>query len=186
LASGISISDYRESLIFLGAAGAVVPLFRRLKISPVIGFLATGMALGPFGLGRFAEQSPLAAALSFADVERMRQFAELGVVFLLFTIGLELSFERLKRMRRLVFGLGAAQVGISALVIGLACMLMGFSVSASVIIVSALALSSTAIVMPVLSERKRLNTSAGRAIFAILLFQDLMVAPLLFMVAMMV
>ena len=185
MAEPLALGEYKEALIFLGAAGVVVPLFRRIRISPVIGFLAIGILLGPHGLGRLAETSAIAAAFSLSNSERARHFAELGVVFLLFTIGLELSFERLQRMRRLVFGLGALQVGISAIVIAAGAMLLGLDARAAAIVGGALALSSTAIVMPVLAERKRLNTGAGRAIFAILLFQDLMVAPLLFMVSMM-
>lgn len=184
MAAPLALGDYKEALIFLGAAGVVVPLFRRLKISPVIGFLCLGMVLGPHGLGRLAESNIWAAAFSLSNSERMQQFAELGVVFLLFAIGLELSFERLQTMRRLIFGLGALQVGVSAVVIASGAMLLGMDPRAAAIIGGALALSSTAIVMPVLAERKRLNTGAGRAIFAILLFQDLMVAPLLFMVSM--
>ncbi len=184
MAAPVEIDAYREALIFLGTAGVIVPLFRRLRVTPVIGFLVAGIALGPAGLGRFSDQSPILKAITFSDVKTMASFAELGVVFLLFTIGLELSFERLKRMRRLVFGFGALQVIICAVVIASIAMLLGLNPAASAIIGGALALSSTAIVMPVLSDRKRLGTGAGRAIFAILLFQDLMVAPLLFMVGM--
>ncbi len=184
MAAPVEIGAYREALIFLGTAGVIVPLFRRLRVTPVIGFLVAGIALGPAGLGRFSDQSPILKAITFSDVKTMASFAELGVVFLLFTIGLELSFERLKRMRRLVFGFGALQVIICAVVIASIAMLLGLNPAASAIIGGALALSSTAIVMPVLSDRKRLGTGAGRAIFAILLFQDLMVAPLLFMVGM--
>ncbi len=178
------LSDYKEALIFLAAAGVVVPLFRRIKISPVIGFLGLGMLLGPHGLGQLAQTNAWASAFSLSNSVRMQQFAELGVVFLLFTIGLELSFERLKTMRRLVFGLGALQVGVSAVVIASGAMLLGVEGRAAAIIGGALALSSTAIVMPVMADRKRLNSSAGRAVFSVLLFQDLMVAPLLFLVSM--
>ena len=179
----LDIGAYREGLLFLATAGVIVPLFRRLRVTPVIGFLAAGTALGPAGLGQLAGKYPWLEAITFSDVKTMATFAEFGVVFLLFVIGLELSFERLKRMRRLVFGFGALQVSISAVVIASVCMLLGLNAPAAAIIGGALALSSTAIVMPVLSERKRLGTGAGRAIFAILLFQDLMVAPLLFMVS---
>ncbi len=182
MAAPLDIGAYREGLLFLGTAGVIVPLFRRLRITPVIGFLAAGAILGPAGVGQYSGAYPWLQAITFSDVKTMATFAEFGVVFLLFVIGLELSFERLKRMRRLVFGFGALQVFISAFVIASACMLLGLSAPAAAIIGGALALSSTAIVMPVLSERKRLGTGAGRAIFAILLFQDLMVAPLLFMV----
>lgn len=183
MAAESAIAGYREALIFLGTAGVVVPLARRLKITPVIGFLLAGVLLGPYCLGRFADQ-PWAAAITFNNVEQMRHFAELGVVFLLFTIGLELAFERLKAMRRLVFGLGSLQVLLCAAAITLAALLLNVPPTAAVIIGGALALSSTAIVMPILAERKRLATAAGRTSFAILLFQDIMVAPLLFMVAM--
>jgi CPA2 family monovalent cation:H+ antiporter-2 len=178
------ISSYKELLVFLTMAGIVVPLFRRLRISPVLGFIAAGAALGPFGLGRLADQFPLAKAISISEVTEMAKVAELGVAFLLFMIGLELSFDRLRRMRKLVFGLGAAQVGLSALLIGYGAWMFGVDAAAAVVIGCALALSSTAIVMPTLAERKRLRLASGRVAFSILLFQDLMVAPFLFMITM--
>ncbi|MDB5532379.1 MAG: Sodium/hydrogen exchanger [Hyphomicrobiales bacterium] len=180
----IEIADYRETLLFLVTAGVVVPLFRRLRISPVLGFIAAGLLLGPYGLGRFAHLHPWIAAISLSDIEGLAKVSELGVTFLLFMIGLELSFERLKRMRKLVFGLGALQVFISAIAIALVAFWFGQAPPAAAIIGGALSLSSTAIVVPVLAEWRRMNTGAGRATFAILLFQDLMVAPFLFMVAM--
>ena len=185
MATSFPVADYKEALLFLTTAGVVVPLFRRLKVSPVIGFLGAGILLGSYGLGGI----PNAPWLDFFRLENTDQIAELaefGVVFLLFMIGLELSYERLKRMRKLVFGLGAAQVLVSALVIAeIAILGFGIRASAAFVIGGALALSSTAIVIPVLAERRRLGTTAGRAAFAILLFQDLMVAPLLFAVSMM-
>lgn len=183
MAEPIALDHYKEALLFLSTAGIVVPLFRRLRISPVLGFLGAGVLLGPAGLGRFAGHSPLIAAVTFSEVEQMSTFAEFGVVFLLFMIGLELSFERLSRMRRLVFGLGALQVlGCLAALAGVA-LLLGETGASAAVIGGALALSSTAIVIPVLAERKALRTAPGRAIFSVLLFQDLMVAPLLFMVS---
>ncbi len=184
MAASLALDHFKEALVFLGTAAVVVPLFRRLRISPVIGFLGAGMLLGPSILGRFADVSPVLKALTFAEVEEMHIFAELGVVFLLFMIGLELSFERLSRMRRLVFGLGALQVCVCALAIAGIALLFGENGASASVIGGALALSSTAIVIPVLLERKRLRVAAGRAAFSVLLFQDLMVAPLLFMVAM--
>lgn len=178
----LHFSNYKEVLLFLITAGIVVPLFQRLRISPVLGFIAAGVLLGPFGLGRLASSWPQIEAISILDVSDIAKVAELGVAFLLFMIGLELSFERLRRLRKLVFGLGAAQVGVTTLVIGHLCYFAGLNLAASATIGAALALSSTAIAMPALAERKRLNSSAGRAAFAILLFQDLMVAPFLFMV----
>ncbi len=178
------LSAYKELLVFLVTAGIVVPVFRRLRLSPVIGFIAVGVALGPFGLGKIATDWPLVSKIVIGNVSEMAKVAELGVAFLLFMIGLELSFERLRRMRRLVFGLGGAQVAVSALAIGYCAWLLGADPAAASVIGCALALSSTAIVMPALAERKRLNAASGRVAFAILLFQDLMVAPFLFMVAM--
>ena len=184
MSATVALEPFRESLVFLGTAAIVVPLFRRLKISPVIGFLGAGILLGPAALGRFGDLSPILKALTFSEVDEMKLFAELGVVFLLFMIGLELSFERLNRMRKLVFGLGALQVALCGFVLGLLALLMGESMASASVIGGALALSSTAIVIPVLLERKRMRVAAGRASFSILLFQDLMIAPLLFMVAM--
>ncbi|MBX9740639.1 MAG: cation:proton antiporter [Beijerinckiaceae bacterium] len=179
----VSLDHYKEALLFLSTAGVVVPLFRRLQISPVIGFLGAGILLGPWGLGQLASRSPIIAALSFTEVEQMAVFAEFGVVFLLFMIGLELSFERLNRLRRLVFGLGAMQVVSCAIAIAAVAMALGETGASAGVIGGALALSSTAIAIPVMAERKRLRAAAGRAAFSVLLFQDLMVAPLLLMIA---
>jgi CPA2 family monovalent cation:H+ antiporter-2 len=178
----VHLADYKELILFLITAGIVVPLFHRLRISPVLGFIAAGVLLGPFGLGRLAAEWPVFAWVSISNIEELAKVGELGVAFLLFMIGLELSYERLSRMRKLVFGLGAAQVAVTTIVIGEIAYLAGLPVKAAIAVGAALALSSTAIVMPVLAERKRLNSSAGRAAFAILLFQDLMVAPFLFMI----
>ena len=182
--SHIEIADYRETLLFLVTAGVVVPLFRRFRISPVLGFIGAGLLLGPYGLGRFAYLHPWIAAVSLSDIKGLAKVSELGVTFLLFMIGLELSFERLRRLRKLVFGLGALQVFLSATAIAFAAFYLGQNARAAAIIGGALALSSTSIVVPVLAESRRMNTGAGRATFSILLFQDLMVAPLLFMIAM--
>ena len=109
--------NLREAVIFLAAAGFVIPLVKRFKLSPVLGLLAVGVAVGPYGLSRFEAQFPLLSHIVIADVEGTRTLAELGVVFLLFMIGLELSFERLWAMRRLVFGLGGTQVVATAVII---------------------------------------------------------------------
>ena len=184
-----TISDYKNALLFLVMAGVIVPLFRRLKVSPVIGFLAAGIVLGPFGLGRLAQQPGLLGVtphwltyLTIADAQEIEPVAELGVVFLLFMIGLELSFERLMRMRRILFGLGSVQVLVSAALIAAIAYALGSDGKASIVLGGALAFSSTAIVIPVLAERRRLNSVTGRATFAILLFQDLCVAPFLIVV----
>jgi monovalent cation:H+ antiporter-2, CPA2 family len=178
----VPLENYKNALLFLVTAGVIVPLFRRLKVSPVIGFLAAGIALGPFGVRRFASEHHWLANVTIAHADEISEVAEFGVVFLLFMIGLELSFERLMRMRRVLFGLGSVQVVASALLIGLAAYLLRQSIGASTVLGGALALSSTAIVMPVLADRKRLNSVVGRTSFAVLLFQDLCVAPLLILV----
>jgi monovalent cation:H+ antiporter-2, CPA2 family len=180
MSSAIDLESYKETLLFLGTAGLVVPAFHRLKISPIIGFILAGMALGPFGLGQLASLTPLAQAVTITDVAHIAGVAEFGVVFLLFMIGLELSFERLSRMRRLVFGLGLLQVIACALALAAIAVTLGAPLQTAVVVGSALSLSSTAIVIPVLADHKRLNTAAGRVCFAVLLFQDLAVAPLLF------
>lgn len=176
--------DYRQGLLFLITAGVVAPLFRRLRLSPVFGFLLAGIVLGPFGLGRLAGRFPLLAYITLPDLARVAGLASFGVVFLLFMIGLELSFERLIRLKRLVFGLGALQVGTSAVALAAIAAWSGQSAASAAVIGAALSLSSTAIVIPTLAERRRLSTAAGRATLSVLLFQDLMVAPFLFTVAM--
>jgi CPA2 family monovalent cation:H+ antiporter-2 len=174
---------YKEALLFLGTAAFIVPLFRRLHLSPVLGFLMAGVLLGPYGLGRFANSADWVAAFALTNPESVAAVGEFGVVFLLFMIGLELSWERLQRMRRLIFGLGAAQVIVCASVLSASAHLLGIGLRNAIILGTALSLSSTAIAIPVLAERRRLTTGAGRTAFSILLFQDLMVAPLLFTVA---
>jgi CPA2 family monovalent cation:H+ antiporter-2 len=170
---------YKDVVLFLATAGVVVPLFRRWKISPILGFLGAGVVLGPYGLGALADEVGWLKAFTIDNPQEVAQLAEFGVVFLLFMIGLELSWERLSRMRRFVFGLGAAQVAIGMTVAGGAAFLLGQPLAAAISIGAALALSSTAIVMPILTEQKRQHSVAGRATFSVLLFQDLAVAPIL-------
>ncbi len=174
---------YKELILFLGTAGVVVPLFHRLRISPVLGFLGAGALLGPYGLGRFVPDVPWLNWFTIASREETTHLAEFGVVFLLFTIGIELSWERLRILRRLVFGLGSLQVALCAVVIAALIYPFAQSRTAAAFTGLAVALSSTAIVVPVLAAQKRLNAPPGRASFAVLLFQDLAVAPILFTIA---
>ncbi len=178
------LSIYREALLFLVTAGVVAPLFFRIRVSPVLGYIMAGAALGPYGLGRLAARAPWLDAFALTNFDAIDRIAAFGVVALLFTIGIELSFERLKSLRRLVFGLGLAQVVVSTALIGAAAAWFGLPAPAALIFGAALSLSSTAIVVPVLAEHKLQTAPIGRYSFAILLFQDLAVAPLLFMVAM--
>ncbi|MBV9392847.1 MAG: cation:proton antiporter [Methylobacteriaceae bacterium] len=180
---GFHWETYKQALLFLGTAGVIVPLFRRLHLSPVLGFLAAGVLLGPYGLGRVASSAGWVSLFSLTNPEAVAAVGEFGVVFLLFMIGLELSWERLQRMRRLIFGLGAAQVIVCAAVLAALGSWLGMGPRNAIILGAALSLSSTAIAIPVLAERRRLTTGAGRTAFSILLFQDLMVAPLLFTVS---
>jgi CPA2 family monovalent cation:H+ antiporter-2 len=183
MAAEIDLYAYQEPILFLATAAVVVPVFHRLRISPVLGFLAAGALLGPFGLGRLIPQYSWVDWLTFTNPEGTSRLAEFGVVFLLFTIGIELSWQRLRILRRLVFGFGTLQVVLCTLALSLFAYKIVDTVAAAALIGIALALSSTAIVLPVLAEQKRLNTSAGRASFSALLFQDLAVAPILFTIA---
>jgi monovalent cation:proton antiporter-2 (CPA2) family protein len=180
--AAVDPTAYKEVLIVLGAAGVVIPLFRRLGVSSVLGFLLTGILIGPSVLGTFAADYPLLRFFSIEGHENIEAPAELGVVFLLFMIGIELSFERLMTMRRLVFGLGTAQIIASSLAIAVIVYLLGARPAEAAIAGAALSLSSTAIVIQLLSDEKRLNTSTGRRCFAILLMQDLAVVPILLLV----
>jgi monovalent cation:proton antiporter-2 (CPA2) family protein len=153
--------------IFLLTAVLIVPIFQRLKLGAVLGYLAAGMIIGPWGFG------------VIGDVESTLQFSEFGVVLLLFLIGLELEPRRLWTLRNSVFGLGGTQVAATGTVIGLLAMAAGFSWQAALIIGLGCAMSSTALVMASLAERGQLLTRYGRESFAILLFQDLAVIPLL-------
>jgi CPA2 family monovalent cation:H+ antiporter-2 len=171
--------QYRDVVLFLATAGVVVPLFKRLKISPILGFLGAGVALGPFGLGALAKSAPWLAPLAVSNPADIAELAELGVVFLLFMVGLELSWERLKLLRAQVFGLGAAQTVLTLAAVAALAVFAGQAPAAALVIGAALALSSTAIILPSLAEAKQLHSDTGRAVFAVLLFQDLAVAPIL-------
>ncbi len=160
-----------EALIFLIAAVIVAPVFQRLRSSLVLGYLAAGVIIGPDVLGLVASSYTV------------QSIAELGVVFLLFSVGLELSVERLRVIRNLIFGLGTAQVALTAAAIAAIAVAVGYPIHSGVVIGAGLALSSTAVVLQLLSERGQLTSRRGRLAFAILLLQDLAVVPLLALVA---
>ncbi len=160
-----------DILILLGAAIIAVPLFQRLGLGTVLGYLAAGAMVGPWGF-RFIDQ-----------VEEIRHIAEFGVIFLLFIIGIELKPARLWAMRRMVFGLGTAQVMLTGLVIAGLAMLLDQSPRTAVIIGFGLALSSTAFGLQILNERGEMGTVHGRTAFSVLLLQDLAVVPLLTLVS---
>lgn len=156
-----------QAAVFLAATVFAVPLFRKLRLGSVLGYLVAGMIIGPWGL-RFVQ-----------DAEGVLHTAELGVVCLLFVIGLELQPSRLRAMRKSVFGLGLAQVGFTTLVFTMAARFLGLSPTAAFVAGFALSLSSTPLVLQLLAERQELNTQHGRAAFAVLLFQDIAVMPVL-------
>jgi glutathione-regulated potassium-efflux system ancillary protein KefC/glutathione-regulated potassium-efflux system protein KefB len=156
-----------QTSLFLGAAVCFVPLFKRLGLGAILGYLAAGVAIGPWALGLVD------------DVDSILHFAEIGVVLLLFIIGLELQPSRLWVLRKSVFGLGAVQVGVTALCIALLAHATGVAWPAAIIIGLGLSLSSTAFALQVLAEKKQLTTRHGRSAFSILLFQDLVVVPVL-------
>lgn len=179
----INVHVYSDALVLLGTAGVVIPLVRRFGLNPVLGYLGAGAILGPLGLGSFIGSFPFLYWMTVVDAKNVSGIADLGIVFLLFLIGMELSYERLKSMRRLIFGLGGSQIALSTAVIGGIAALAGSKGPVALILGACLALSSTAIVVEVLSRQGRLNTTAGRASFATLLAQDLAVAPLLLFIS---
>ncbi|MEM8496908.1 MAG: monovalent cation:proton antiporter-2 (CPA2) family protein [Pseudomonadota bacterium] len=156
-----------NALIYLAAAVLAVPLFRKLGLGAVLGYVAAGVAIGPWGLRLIT------------DVDDILHFSELGVVLLLFVIGLELRPSRLWALRKSIFGFGGAQMGLSAVVLAALLMLDGYSLKIAALLASVLALSSTAFALQLLAERKELNTRMGRTAFGNLLFQDLAVIPIL-------
>ena len=156
-----------QAAVFLLMTVLLVPLFQRLKLGAVLGYLAAGMLVGPWGIGVISE------------VETTLQFAEFGVVLLLFLVGLELDPARLWALRRPVFGMGGAQVGITGTVLALIGMACGLDWQPALIAGLGLAMSSTALVISSLAERHQLGARHGREAFAVLLFQDLTVIPLL-------
>lgn len=162
-----------QAAVFLAAAAIAAPLAKKLNISSVLGYLAAGVLIGPYGLG---------FVYSVYQVESILHIAEYGVALLLFLIGLELRPKRLWTMRQSIFGLGAGQVAICALCLTPLATLFGISWDKAVFVALALSLSSTAFVLQVLEEKGELTTRHGRAAFSILLFQDLAAIPLIAMI----
>ena len=179
MAASINIPVYSDALVVLATAGIIVPLAQRWGLSPVLGYLVAGAILGPLGLGSLIDQLPVLRWFTVTDAKNVSGIADLGVVFLLFLIGLELSLDRLMAMRRLVFGLGGLQIGLSTILISGALALIGQTTPIATLLGACLAMSSTAMALEVLSKQGRLTTAAGRASFAVLLAQDLAVIPIL-------
>jgi CPA2 family monovalent cation:H+ antiporter-2 len=167
-----------DAITILGAAGIVIPTFARFKINPVIGFILVGIVAGPFGLGALTGQYPVLDWVSITDPNGIKPFAELGIVLLLFSIGLELSFRRLMAMRNMVFGIGAAEMLLTAALIGGALVVANLPPMSALWLALALAMSSTALVLPISGTQ----SPVGRAALAMLLFEDLALVPMLFLI----
>lgn len=166
-----------DALVILGAAGIVIPVFARFRITPIIGFILVGLLVGPYGLGRHVATYPWLKHITITDPGGLEPFAEFGIILLLFSIGLELSFNRLWAMRRKVFGLGALELiviggGLAALLYG-----SGQSAGGSLGLGLALAMSSTALVLRIVDP----NTPVGRSALAMLLFEDIALVPIIFL-----
>ena len=157
----------QQALVYLVATVVAVPVFKRLGLGSVLGYLAAGVVIGPWAIGLIS------------DVDSVLHVAELGVVLLLFIVGLELQPSRLWQLRRTVFGLGSAQVLGTAVVLGGIALLLGQKLAAAIVVGVGLSLSSTAFALQLLAEKKEQDREHGRAAFGILLFQDLAVIPLL-------
>ena len=173
--AGAGLSD---ALTILGAAGIIIPAFARLKISPVIGFILVGVLAGPHALGSLAQSHPWLRNFSISDPHSIEPFAELGIILLLFSAGLHISFRRLRSMRRSVFGVGTAELVGCALLIAVGLLIAGTPVAAAIALGLALALSSTALVLPI----SGVDSPVGKAAFSMLLLEDLALVPMIFLI----
>ncbi|HZU63710.1 MAG TPA: cation:proton antiporter [Novosphingobium sp.] len=172
-------SPLGDALVILGAAGVVIPVFARFRITPVIGFILVGLLVGPYGLGRHVFDYPWLSFVTISDADALEPFAEFGIILLLFSVGLELSFGRLWSMRAQVFGLGAMELLGAGLLTSFALAFMGEAPSGALALGLALAMSSTALVLPIAGT----HTAVGRSALAMLLFEDLALVPILFLLS---
>lgn len=176
MAGELQTEGLSNALVILGAAGVVIPAFARVRINPIVGFLLVGVLVGPFGLGSLAAQFPWLRWITITDIEEISPLGDYGIILLLFTIGLELSFRRLWKMRRMVFVLGPAELFTSSLLIALGLSFLDYSWGSSVGLGLALALSSTALVVPIAGTQ----SAVGRRALGMLLFEDLAIVPIIF------
>jgi CPA2 family monovalent cation:H+ antiporter-2 len=172
-----------DVLLILALSGLIIPILQRIKVSPALGYLLCGLLIGPHALGLLAADISILSYFVVTDTELILKLAELGVVFLLFMIGLELSFGTLWELRKKVLGLGSAQILITALVIFLISIQFDNTLPVAILISMAFALSSTAVIMQLLTERHLISRPVGRICFSVLLMQDLAVVPILVLVS---
>jgi CPA2 family monovalent cation:H+ antiporter-2 len=172
-----------DALILLAAAGLVIPAFATLRISPVIGFILVGIVVGPHGIGGATELPGWLRGLAITDPHALEPLAEIGVAMLLFALGLELSTERLQTLQRYLLTLGLPQLLLCAAALLLVLLVAGIAPVAAASLAFALALSSTAVGLQLLISQGRLSSHAGRDAFAMLLFQDIAIAPILLLIA---
>jgi len=166
-----------DALVILGAAGLVIPVFTRFRITPIIGFILVGLLVGPFGLGRLIFDYPWLAHITITDPDGLDIFAELGIILLLFSIGLELSFDRLWSLRRLVFGLGSLELIFLGASLTFIMAALGQSFPGALALGLALSLSSTALVLRVTNT----SSPVGKAALSMLLFEDIAIVPIIFL-----
>jgi len=179
----INITAYSDALVVLGTAGVIIPIFRKWGVSPVLAYLAAGAILGPNGLGSFTQSFHPLYWFTITNPTNVSGIAELGIVFLLFVVGLEISLQRLSAMRKLVGGFGSLQVLLSAALITMFLAWMGVDLISAMILGASLALSSTAVVLEILNRQHRMSTPLGKAVFAVLLAQDIATIPILVFVS---
>lgn len=173
----VPTSSLGDALVILGAAGIVIPLFARFRITPVVGFILAGVLVGPFGLGGMSAGYPWLSYVTISDPGRLAPFAEFGIILLLFSIGLELSFQRLWQMRKTIFRIGPMELFGGGALIALVLLLLGNSLPTALALGLALALSSTALVLRIADTR----TPVGRAALGTLLFEDIALVPIIFL-----
>lgn len=178
----VGLPFLRETLLFLVLAGVLIPLLQRFRVNQVVGFLVVGMLVGPYGFVLWADQFSWVEVFSFPRGPGVQSLGELGVIFLMFLIGLELSVKRMWAMRRWVFWGGSAQVALSAIAIGVIAYAFGNALNVSIVLGLVLSLSSTAVVMQLLTQQRALAQPMGQAAFAILMMQDVVVVPLLVLI----
>jgi monovalent cation:H+ antiporter-2, CPA2 family len=179
MAFELASTGFSDSLVILGAAGLIIPTFARFRITPIIGFIVVGVLVGPFGLGSFIDRFPWLNYVTITDPSSIAPFAELGIILLLFSIGLELSFARLWTMRKQLFGLGTVELIGAGALIAIALILVGETTTGAIGLGLALALSSTALVLPIAGT----SSAVGKLALAMLLFEDLALVPIIFLLS---